>query len=222
MGTIIRGISNNIIAAGVIGNGAINNATVASISALAQISAGGGALVKIGSTQTASNSASISFTIGIDGTYGAYYFVLNSIRPSEDQRHIGVEFSTDGGSSYSLTRYEANTYCNRDESNSAHDGPTQWTSENVEGATTLGKLTRQGNGADENGSCELILPNPGNTTRHKVYLSRGVGYTHDNYSMSNFVHGMVETTSAINAVRFKYESGNIAEGTFTMYGYSTS
>ena len=221
MGSIIRGISNNIIASGVFGSGALNNTTVASITALSQISAGGGALVKIGSTQTASNSASISFT-GIDSTYGAYYFLLNSIRPAEDTRHIGVEFSTDGGSSYSINRFEANTYVNRNEDNTAHDGPTQWTSENVEGATTLGKLTRQGNGADENGSCELILPNPGNTTRHKVYLSRGVGYTHDNYSMSNFVHGMIETTSAINAVRFKYEGGNIVEGTFTMYGYVTS
>jgi len=222
MGSIIRGISNNIIASGVFGSGALNNTTVASITALSQISAGGGALVKIGSTQTASNSASISFTSGIDGTYGAYYFVLNSIRPSEDQRHIGVEFSTDGGSSYSINRFEANTYVNRDESNSAHDGPTQWTSENVENATTLGKLTRQGNGSDENGSCEVILLNPSNTTRYKVYLSRGVGYTHDNYSMTNFVQGITRTTSAINAVRFKYESGNIAEGTFTMYGYVTS
>ena len=222
MGTIIRGISNNIIAAGVFGSGAINNATVASISALAQVSAGGGALVKIGSTQTASNSASISFTSGIDGTYGAYYFLINSIRAQTDATHIGVEFSTDGGSSYGLTRYEANTYANRDEGNTSHDGPSQWTSENVEGATTLGKLTRQGNDADQNGSCELILPNPGNTTRHKVYFARGVGMTHDNYSMTNFIHGMVETTSAINAVRFKFESGNIVEGTFTMYGYKKS
>ena len=61
MGSIIRGISNNIIANGVLGSGALNNASVASISSLAQISAGGGALVKIGSTQTASNSASITF-----------------------------------------------------------------------------------------------------------------------------------------------------------------
>ena len=221
MGSIIRGISNNIIASGVFGSGALNNTTVASITALSQISAGGGALVKIGSTQTASNSASISFT-GIDSTYGAYYFLLNSIRPAEDTRHIGVEFSTDGGSSYSINRFEANTYVNRNEDNTAHDGPTQWTSENVENATTLGKLTRQGNGSDENGSCEVILLNPSNTTRYKVYLSRGVGYTHDNYSMTNFVQGITRTTSAINAVRFKYESGNIAEGTFTMYGYTTS
>ena len=221
MGTIIRGISNNIIAAGVIGNGAINNATVASISALAQIAASGGALEKIGSTQTASNSSSISFTSGIDGTYGAYYFLINSIRAQTDATHIGVEFSTDGGSSYSLTRYEANTYANRDEGNTSHS-LAQWTSENVKGATTLGKLTRQGNDADQNGSCELILPNPGNTTRHKVYFARGVGMTHDDFCMTDFVHGMVETTSAINAVRFKFESGNIVEGTFTMYGYKTS
>ena len=40
--------------------------------------------------------------------------------------------------------------------------------------------------------------------------------------MTNFVQGITRTTSAINAVRFKYEGGNIVEGTFTMYGYKAS
>jgi hypothetical protein len=214
MGSIIQNIANNVTTGGVFTSSALNNTTVASVTSLSQIAVSGGALTKITET-TASNSASVVFTI--DSTYNTYYFLLNGIQPSEDLRHIGVEFSTDGGSSYAINRYEANAYVNMDEA-TATMTLANWTSENVEGATTLGKLVRQGNGSDENGFAEVFLLNPTNTTRHKVYMSRGVGYTHDNFSMTNFISGVVQTASAINRVRFKYESGNISSGKFTMYG----
>ena len=43
----------------------------------------GGSLVKIASS-TASSSASVSFTSGIDSTYKEYIFILNNIHPATD------------------------------------------------------------------------------------------------------------------------------------------
>jgi len=54
------------------------------------------------SKQTASSSASISFT-GIDSTYKEYMFIWNNCQPSVDFATLGFQASTDGGSSYGVT-----------------------------------------------------------------------------------------------------------------------
>jgi hypothetical protein len=56
------------------------------------------------STQTASASANISFTTGIDSTYDEYIFKFINIHPSTDNVALQVNFSTDGGSSYNVTK----------------------------------------------------------------------------------------------------------------------
>jgi hypothetical protein len=38
--------------------------------------------------------------------------------------------------------------------------------------------------------------------------------------MSNYVAGYFNTTSAVDAVQFKYASGNIDAGTISLYGLS--
>jgi hypothetical protein len=79
MGIITRSAANNITTGGVILPAGINDASVASITALAQVSAGDG--ITLISSQTASSSASISFT-GIDSTYRTYLFKFINMHPS--------------------------------------------------------------------------------------------------------------------------------------------
>jgi hypothetical protein len=65
---------------------------------------GTGSLTLI-SSQTASASASISFTTGIDSTYDEYIFKFINLHPSVDQAKIfNLIYSTDGGSSYNVTK----------------------------------------------------------------------------------------------------------------------
>jgi hypothetical protein len=80
MGAITRSAANNITTSGVILPAGINDASVASITALAQVSAGDG--ITLISSQTASSSASLSFTTGIDSTYRTYLFKFINIDPS--------------------------------------------------------------------------------------------------------------------------------------------
>ena len=52
------------------------------------------------SEQTASSSASISFTSGIDSTYPIYRFEFINCHPSNSTVPFQVNFSSDGGSNY--------------------------------------------------------------------------------------------------------------------------
>ena len=65
---------------------------------LSGVSSGfGGAMVLL-STQTASGSASISFTSGIDSTYGEYIFKFYNINPATDSAKFQCQFNAVGGS----------------------------------------------------------------------------------------------------------------------------
>src|SRR6056300_919074 len=56
------------------------------------------------SEQTASSSASVSFTSGIDSTYPIYKFEFINIHPATDGSLFRFNMSTDGGSSYNVTK----------------------------------------------------------------------------------------------------------------------
>jgi hypothetical protein len=78
MGSITRSLSNNITTSGVILPAGITNDSVSAVTSFANAS--GGTLILL-STQTASNSATISFTTGLDSTYDEYQFHFIDIHP---------------------------------------------------------------------------------------------------------------------------------------------
>ena len=55
------------------------------------------------SSATASSSASIEFTSGIDSTYKEYKFFFINMHPATDQANFTFQVSTDGGSNYNTT-----------------------------------------------------------------------------------------------------------------------
>ena len=75
-----------------------------------------------------------------------------------------------------------------------------------------------GNGNDESGSGTLQLFNPSNTTFVKHYISTTNFYHSFNRSINAYTAGYFNTTSAINAIQFKMDSGNIDDGIIKMYG----
>jgi hypothetical protein len=83
MGTITRTFANNITTSGVFKPTAFNNASFDNVTAVPSGAVEGGNMVLL-STQTASASASISFTTGIDSTYKEYMFVFNNLHPATD------------------------------------------------------------------------------------------------------------------------------------------
>ena len=79
----------------------LNNRSVKDVTAFGSISSLG-SLTHI-ATQTASSSASLSFTSGIDSTYKEYIFYFVDIHPATDDNRFTFQCSTDSGSNYNTT-----------------------------------------------------------------------------------------------------------------------
>jgi hypothetical protein len=217
MGAITRSAANNITTSGVILPAGINDASVASISALAQVSAGDG--ITLISSQTASASASLSFTTGIDSTYKTYLFKFINMHPQTNAVRFLMNLSTDGGSSYNVTKTSSFFQASHDEADSAtnlnYDG-----SHDLAQGTGYQDMHTSGIGNDNDQSCSgyMYLFSPSNTTFVKHFLVNNNIYFSSDYTINSFIGGYGNTTSAINAVDFKMSSGNIDAGTIYMYG----
>jgi len=217
MGSITRGLSNNITTDGVIAPAGITNSTVANITSFPNAS--GGTLILL-STQTASNSATISFTSGLDSTYDAYEFKFINIQPRTDAVGFQFNFSTDGGSNYNVTKQSSSYRIYHNEAGTTYGA--EYISWALAQSTSFQRITGQlGNGADECCSGTFQLFNPSSTTYVKHYISTINTYTEDNYSERANLAGYGNTTSAINAIRFQMGSGNF-DGIIKLYGVKKS
>ena len=213
MGAIARNIANKITTSGVFTSSAITNASVTGITVLANASDG----ITLISSQTASNSASISFTSGLTSTYKAYKFVFSNIHPRTDQANFNFNFSTDSGSNYNVTK--TTTYFVAYHSEAGAGGILTYdASFDLAQSTSFATLSHEvGNGSDENSGGSLLLFNPASTTYVKHYISRFSNNYYLDFAFDNNTAGYGNTTSAINAVRFQMSSGNF-DGTIYLYG----
>ena len=219
MGSITRGLSNNITTGGVILPAGITNSSVSAVTSFANASAG--TLILL-STQTASASANISFTTGLDSTYDEYIFKFIDIHPSADGASFDFNMSTDSGSNYNVTKTTTafTAYANEAD-NSA--GLTYLTGFDLAQSTAFQPLLYGiGNDADQTCSGTLTIFNPSSTTYVKHFISNGSEYTYNNFNQNGFNAGYGNTTSAVNAIRFQMSSGNIDDGIIKLYGVKKS
>ena len=78
-----------------------------------------------------------------------------------------------------------------------------------------------GNTGNDNDQCcvgQMHLFDPANTTHVKHFLAVGDTVGDSDYDMPGYIAGYFNTTSAIDAIQFKFNSGNIDAGTIKMYG----
>jgi hypothetical protein len=214
MGAIARNIANNITTSGVFTSGAITNSSVTGITVLANATDG----ITLISSQTASASASISFTTGLTSTYKAYKFVFVNIHPATDSVQIQFNGSTDSGSNYNVTKTSSFFIGFNDEAGSgggvSYDGGLD-----LAQSTSFQALSASvGNDNDQNVSGYLTLFNPASTTYVKHFIGRSSTAEASNYMRDDYVAGYFNTTSAINAIQFKMSSGNIDDGKIYLYG----
>ena len=200
---------------------ALNFANNNSLSAITTKPSGlsGGALNLI-STQTASSSATISFTSGIDSTYDSYVFKFYDIHPATDQKDFTFQVDTGTNTNYNQTITSTNFYAFHSEGdfttltyNTADD--------QAQGTAFQPIITDMGNANDESWVGSLQLFAPSSTTFVKHFISRMQGYNGVNAgSLDMYTAGYVNTTTALTRVQFKMSSGNIDSGVIKLYGIS--
>ena len=218
--SIALSLGNNLTTGGIFKPAAVNNTSVNNVTDFAGI-AGGGTLVLL-STQTASASANISFTTGIDSTYDEYIFKFINLHPATDNVNFTFNLSTDGGSSYNVTKTTTYFQTLHDEADTATEVAYQTSFDLAQSTAFQAISTNLGNDNDQQLSGSLTLFNPSSTTYVKHFISNVNNNTSDNYTLNTFCAGYGNTTSAINAIDFKFASGNIDDGIIKMYGVAKS
>ena len=194
----------------------LNNRSVKDITAFGSISSLG-SLTHI-ATQTASSSASLSFTSGIDSTYKEYIFYFVNIHPATDTANFTFQTSTNTGSSYGVTATTTFFAAIHTEDDSSASVAYYSSLDSAQSTSfiDLGGDTNNDNDGSLSGTMHLF--NPSDTTFVKHFIARSSVYNHNPMSVDAFVSGYFNTTSAIDAVQFKFDSGNIDSGQILLFG----
>jgi hypothetical protein len=194
----------------------LNNRAVKDITEFGSISSLG-SLTHI-STATASASASIEFTSGIDSTYKEYVFYFVNIHPATDDVNFEFNMSTDAGSNYNVTKTTTAFETFHQESDG--DAGLQYlVASDLAQSTAFQRLSREsGADADQSISGLLTIFNPSSTTYVKHFISTMQTSQSSDTSLSYGFAGYGNTTSAINAIKFQMSSGNIDAGQILLFG----
>jgi len=171
----------------------------------------------------ASSSSTVSFVNGassvvLDATYKTYIFRFINIHPETDQKKFEFNVSIDGGSNYNVAKTSTflHAYHGEDGSQAALGYETAGDLSQGTGFQSLGQQV--GNANDECISGELYLFSPSSTTFVKHFLANTNRASGNAVSVNSYIGGYANTTSAVNAVQFKFDSGNIDAGRIALYG----
>ena len=166
----------------------------------------GGGLVFIASTDV-SNAATISFT-GFDASlYDSYIFSLGQILPATDGAYFTALVSVDNGDNYLSASDSYTGPAHADIS--AGDQPSMRI-----GYYGVGNVAGEG----ICGTVELNHPHLNACTL--LTGTEGLSYSLASGAVAVVTQAAVKTKAAtvVDAIQFKFVSGNIASGTITMYG----
>jgi hypothetical protein len=176
------------------------------------------------STHTASASATLDITSGIDSTYDSYEFHFVNMHPQT--QHVNLQFqvnaSDDTGGGFD-TSVITSTYFLADHDEGDTEARVIYNGgyDQAQGAAYQSLFHNLDNEADDSCSGILTLYDPSSTTYVKHFTSTVQGNHHTSaYSMVAYAAGYINQTLAIPEISFKMSSGNIDAGTIKMFGVS--
>jgi len=171
-------------------------------------------------TETASSSATVSFTSDIDDTYKEYIFKFYDIHPATDDTDLQFQVDTGTNTSYNQTM---TTTCfdayHINDTTSTNLGYV--TNRDQAQGTSFQSISQDvGNGNDESlvGTLHLFEPSSGTFVKH--FMARTNSHYSGNGNLDFYTAGYINTTTALTRVQFKMDSGNMDAGVIKMYGVS--
>lgn len=180
-----------------------NSITIATVDSSSQ-------WVKIASS-TASSSSSIDFT-GLSSTYEAYKVAISGLKAASNQATLFFRTSTDNGSNFDAgsSDYQWGYLETSTSSNSA----------NVDTSDSKIHLTdnEHGDQTNETADLEVTIYDPTAASYTKINWSCMMADDSSATRRSYNGGGYRQDTTAVDAIRFIMDSGNIASGEFVLYG----
>ena len=171
---------------------------------------------------TASSSDTLSFVDGsasvvLDDTYKEYMFIFNNIHPETDGQQFRFQTSIDTGSNYNVTITSTYFLAYHKEDGTEAAGPSYITGSD-QAQTTNFMVLGSGDAENDSGiSGYMHLYNPSSTTFVKHFMARTINDP-SGYAQDEFTAGYFNDTNDIDAVQFKFASGDIDAGTISLYG----
>ena len=211
---------------GPVGEPAIIRYVNNSLTSVDDVSGSDGSMILI-KTVTASSDSTISFVNGtsdvvLDSTYPIYLFKFINVQPATDGKKFSVGFR-DGSTNYDATKTTTYFYAYHSEDDTGAVGLGYEGGNDLAQGTGFQPLSNAtGSDSDEAVSGEMYLFNPCSTTFVKHFMARTNSYGNYPISVDSHIGGYCNVTAAIDAVQFKYDSGNIASGTIKLYGIKDS
>ena len=175
----------------------------------------GGSRVLI-SELTASSSSTVSFTGGLDSAYKEYLFTFNRVSSSIDGGQLSMNGSA--GSNYNVTKTTTFFAAQHNEADDDTDLSYNTSKDLAQGTGAAIISYGTGNAADEVVSGYMYLYSPSDTTFIKNFIINANTKHQSDYSIQSLVAGYFNTTSAIDAIQFSFDQGNMDTGTFKLYG----
>ena len=192
-------------------------------SGLIKAASGGGGVWTLIKTLTASTDSTLSFVNGasdvvLDSTYPIYRFSFINIHPNHSSyTDFLFNMSVDTGSNYNVTK-TTTYYCNIHFESDSYAGTEYNASLDTAQGTGFQTLTdNTGNDNDQGLSGTLEIFSPSSTNFVKHFISR-ISNAENQSAIDTFVAGYGNSTSAVDAVQFKMESGEIQGGSISLYG----
>lgn len=168
----------------------------------------GGANLYLIQSQTASSSASLTFTTGITSTYNTYFLVWSAVVPATNAAILQMQFSTDGGMTYVNSGYASGI-------NYAAFNTATLTNANSSTVILLSDATSNSASIGANGNAYLYDLTNANTTSITGQVCFN-GSTAGAGAYGYLIAG--SGPASVNALKVFFSSGNISAGTFTLFG----
>ena len=162
-------------------------------------------------TQTAASDTSVDFITGIDSTYDEYVFSIIDLKVATDAVNFQMEYTTNGGSTWAVANVDYGNI------QLVRGGTPAGVSSAAGSAGLLNGSDNLGNNTNEkyNGKVRLFKPS---ATNYVHSTHQGI-YNNPAGEAVQCVGGNINlSTSAINGIRFRASSGNIASGELKLYG----
>ena len=175
------------------------------------------------SSQTASSDNAVGFLTldWFSSTYCELIFKWYNINGVTDANEMAISFSTNSDGStadYNQSAVTSSafaaTHTEADASGLAYEA-----GRDLAQATSSQSLTMNtGSGSDESSSGEFHFYNPSSTTYVKHFHSRDSSYDGGDGANDLFIAGYVNTTTAINGVKFDMQQGGASDGKIKLWG----
>ena len=193
----------------------LNDRAVRSVTAFGSLNTG--SMVFINKI-TASSSATIDFTNGIDSTYKEYIFYFVNIHAGTNDAIFSFQADTGTNTNYNQTITSTAFTAQHGEGGSPASLFYNTGGDLAQG-TGLQQLSEyNGTENDHNSSGYLHLFNPSSSTfvKHFISVSNLIGG--EDRNRNGYNAGYINTTTAITRIRFKMDTGNIDSGNIILYG----